>query len=45
VRTRARRISESRSALIVSPTIFRWSISKSAGGGSIPLTTGTFAAL
>jgi len=30
---------------MVRPTIFRGSISNNPGGGSIPFTTGTFAAL
>ena len=38
--TRSARISESRSASIVSPTIFAGSISNSVGGGSIPFTIG-----
>ena len=44
-RTRARRMSTSRSAWMVRPTIFALSTSKSCGGGSIPFTIGTLAAL
>jgi hypothetical protein len=44
-RARACRISESRLASIVSPTIFERSISNNCFGGSIPRTIGMFAVL
>ena len=43
--TRSDRISASRVASIVRPTIFAGSIVNRSGGGSIPCTIGTFAVL